>query len=149
MSLALFLVLRTSSFFTPGFSCSVSATTFISAASDKRPVSSSTKMHCSSGEEAYGPEHADIAHGLNNLAIVYRIMGEHSEAERLHLRALAIRKKVHGEERSAASFISNCISASSATSVLIFVSVLAPHSGQSSVRQGKLSVSDWVQVPIE
>src|SRR5215216_5732997 len=25
----------------------------------------------------------------------------------------------------------------------------APHSGQSSVRQAKLGVSDWVQVPIE
>ena len=28
-------------------------------------------------------------------------------------------------------------------------SYLAPHSGQSSVRQAKLGVSDWVQVPIE
>jgi hypothetical protein len=26
---------------------------------------------------------------------------------------------------------------------------IAPHTGQSSVRQGKLGVSDWVQVPIE
>ena len=27
--------------------------------------------------------------------------------------------------------------------------IMAPHSGQSSVRQAKLGVSDWVQVPIE
>ena len=27
--------------------------------------------------------------------------------------------------------------------------VVSPHSGQSSVRQAKLGVSDWVQVPME
>jgi hypothetical protein len=33
--------------------------------------------------------------------------------------------------------------------VLFFSLPMSPHSGQSSVRQAKLGVSDWVQVPIE
>jgi hypothetical protein len=34
-------------------------------------------------------------------------------------------------------------------SIIYFLRITAPHSGQSSVRQAKLGVSDWVQVPIE
>src|SRR5205807_5949378 len=46
-------------------------------------------------EKQLGPEHADVASVLNNLAVFYTNERRYSEAEKTHLRALAIREKVH------------------------------------------------------
>ena len=47
-------------------------------------------------EKALGPEHIDVAQGLNNLAELYRSTGDYSKAEPLFKRALAIDKKALG-----------------------------------------------------
>jgi tetratricopeptide (TPR) repeat protein len=49
-------------------------------------------------EQALGPDHANVAISLNNLAVVYRAQGRYAEAEPLHKRALAISEKVLGPE---------------------------------------------------
>src|SRR3989440_4969588 len=48
------------------------------------------------GEKVLGPEHPNLASGLNNLAGLYRDRGKHEEAEPLYRRALAILEKVLG-----------------------------------------------------
>ncbi len=49
-------------------------------------------------EKALGPEHPDTAGSLNNLAVLYRAMGDYAKAEPLYRRALAIREKALGKE---------------------------------------------------
>ncbi|MCH8947426.1 MAG: tetratricopeptide repeat protein, partial [Acidobacteria bacterium] len=49
-------------------------------------------------EKAVGPEHPQVAIGLNNLAVLYNEQGKYAEAEPLHKRALAIREKALGPE---------------------------------------------------
>jgi hypothetical protein len=39
-------------------------------------------------EKALGPEHPDVAAGLNNLAEFYRLQGQYAQAEPLVKRAL-------------------------------------------------------------
>lgn len=52
-------------------------------------------------EKAFGPNHPDVAVGLNNLAILRHQMGDTASAERLHRRALAIRERVLGSQHPA------------------------------------------------
>ena len=47
-------------------------------------------------EQALGANHPDVAHTLNNLALVYWTQGKYSEAEGLYKRALAILEKALG-----------------------------------------------------
>src|SRR5205085_2128669 len=49
-------------------------------------------------EKAHGPDHADVAIDLNNLAVLYDAQGKYAQAEPLHRRALAIFEKVHGPD---------------------------------------------------
>jgi tetratricopeptide (TPR) repeat protein len=49
-------------------------------------------------EQALGPEHADTADSLNNLAWLCRNQGRYAEAEPLYRRALAIREKALGPD---------------------------------------------------
>ena len=43
-------------------------------------------------EAKLGPDHPDVATGLNNLAALYRAQGRYAEAEPLYRRSLAIRE---------------------------------------------------------
>src|SRR5437762_2503404 len=45
-------------------------------------------------EKQLGPQHADVASVLNNLAVFYTNEKRYAEAEKTHLRALGIREKV-------------------------------------------------------
>jgi tetratricopeptide (TPR) repeat protein len=45
-----------------------------------------------------GEEHPDVAHSLNNLALLYYYQGRYSEAEPLLVQTLALRKRLLGEE---------------------------------------------------
>ncbi len=47
--------------------------------------------------EAYGPTHADVAQGLNNLAQVHWGTADYAEAERLFTEALEMRRQLFGE----------------------------------------------------
>ena len=47
-------------------------------------------------EKAYGGDHPDVAHTLNNLALVYTAQGKYAQRRRLYQRALAIREKAFG-----------------------------------------------------
>ena len=49
-------------------------------------------------ERVLGPEHPDVATGLNNLALLYDDQGKYAEAEPLYKRALAIWEKALGPE---------------------------------------------------
>ena len=49
-------------------------------------------------EKALGPEHPDVALGLNNLALLYYGQGRYAEAEPLYKRALEILEKVLGPD---------------------------------------------------
>ena len=49
-------------------------------------------------QKAQGPDHADTATSLNNLAAIYDGQGRYGEAEPLYRRALAIREKVLGPD---------------------------------------------------
>jgi tetratricopeptide (TPR) repeat protein len=49
-------------------------------------------------EKAQGPDHADTATSLNNLAVLYDDQGRYAEAGPLYQRALAIREKVQGPD---------------------------------------------------
>src|SRR5947199_336002 len=49
-------------------------------------------------EKALGPEHADVAHSLNNLAKLYDNQGRYAEAEPLYQHCLAILEKALGPE---------------------------------------------------
>ncbi len=49
-------------------------------------------------EKALGPEHPDVAHSLNNLAILYHLKGDYAKAEPLYQRSLAIMEKALGPE---------------------------------------------------
>ncbi len=49
-------------------------------------------------EKALGPEHPDVATGLNNLAALYEAQGEYGKAEPLYKRSLAIVEKTLGPE---------------------------------------------------
>jgi len=49
-------------------------------------------------EKALGPEHPDLATGLNNLALLLKIKGDYAGAEPFYRRALAIREKALGPE---------------------------------------------------
>jgi tetratricopeptide (TPR) repeat protein len=46
-------------------------------------------------EKQLGPNHADVASVLNNLAVFYTNERRYSEAEKIHLRALDIREKLY------------------------------------------------------
>jgi len=50
------------------------------------------------GEKTLGPEHPDLATGLNNLAELYRNQGKYEEAEPMYKRAIAIGEKTLGPE---------------------------------------------------
>jgi len=52
----------------------------------------------SSGKKALGPDHADVAASLNNLALVFTREGRAPEAEGLLVRALAIQEKAFGPD---------------------------------------------------
>ena len=45
-------------------------------------------------EKALGPEHPNVASGLNNLAEFSRVQGKYAEAEQLFKRSFAIREKI-------------------------------------------------------
>src|SRR5205807_9121522 len=47
-------------------------------------------------EQALGPEHPDTATSLNNLGVLYQMMGEYKKAEPYYERALKIREKALG-----------------------------------------------------
>ena len=47
-------------------------------------------------KRVYGPEQPNTAQSLNNLAVLYRVMGEYAKAEPLYQEALRIRQKVLG-----------------------------------------------------
>ncbi len=47
-----------------------------------------------------GQEHPDTATSLNNLAELYKAMGDYAKAEPLYRRALAIREKALGQGAS-------------------------------------------------
>jgi len=49
-------------------------------------------------EKALGPEHPDVAYGLNNLAALYDDGGKYAEVEPLYKRSLVIREKMLGPE---------------------------------------------------
>jgi tetratricopeptide (TPR) repeat protein len=48
----------------------------------------------------YHPDHADYSTSLNNLGILYKNLGDYAKAEEYYLQALAIQKKVLGEEHA-------------------------------------------------
>ncbi len=54
-------------------------------------------------EKQLGPEHADVASVLNNLAVFYTNERRYAEAEKTHLRALAIRRKNSSRPRTPTS----------------------------------------------
>ena len=58
-------------------------------------------------ESLRGPDHADVATALNNLAGLYRLMGNYRRAEPLYLRALAIREKAVGVDHPSLAPILN------------------------------------------
>ncbi len=59
-------------------------------------------------EKALGPEHPQVAAGLNNLALLYKTQGKYTEAEPLYRRALAIVEKALGPEHpNAAQVLGN------------------------------------------
>ncbi|MDQ3919080.1 MAG: FxSxx-COOH system tetratricopeptide repeat protein [Acidobacteriota bacterium] len=49
-------------------------------------------------ERSLGPDHPDVATGLNNLASLYDSLGRYAEAEPLYMRSLAIREKSLGPD---------------------------------------------------
>lgn len=49
-------------------------------------------------EKALGPDHPDVASGLNNLATLYKSSGDYAKAEPLHQRSLSIREKAFGPD---------------------------------------------------
>ena len=49
-------------------------------------------------EEAFGPDHPNVAGSQNNLATLYDDQGRYAEAERLYKRSLAIREKTLGPD---------------------------------------------------
>jgi tetratricopeptide (TPR) repeat protein len=49
-------------------------------------------------EQAYGPDHPDVAYPLHNLALLYRDQGKYAEAEPLYQRALHIWEQALGPE---------------------------------------------------
>lgn len=51
-------------------------------------------------ENTRGPDHADIAISLNNLAQLYRVQGKYAEAEPLYRRSLAISEQVLGPDHA-------------------------------------------------
>lgn len=51
-------------------------------------------------EKVLGPEHADTANGLSNLAGLRQAMGQYAQALSLYARALAIRERVLGPEHA-------------------------------------------------
>ena len=59
-------------------------------------------------EKVLGSEHSNVATSLNNLAELYRVQGNYSEAEPLYQRSLAIWEKVLGSEHpSVATSLNN------------------------------------------
>ena len=49
-------------------------------------------------KKVLGPDHPQVALGLNNLARLYRARGKYAEAEPLYKRALAINEKALGSD---------------------------------------------------
>jgi tetratricopeptide (TPR) repeat protein len=49
-------------------------------------------------EKALGPDHPDVAPGLNNLAALYYAQGQYAKAEPLYQRSLAIYEKALGPD---------------------------------------------------
>jgi len=49
-------------------------------------------------ERALGPEHADVAVSLNNLAVLYQNEGRYADAEPIYKRTLAILEKTLGPD---------------------------------------------------
>jgi tetratricopeptide (TPR) repeat protein len=49
-------------------------------------------------EKAFGPDHPNVATGLNNLAELYRMQGQYAQAEPLYQRALVIWERTLGRE---------------------------------------------------
>ncbi len=49
-------------------------------------------------EREFGPDHPEVARGLNDLGELYRLQGKYAEAEPLHQRALAIFEKALGPD---------------------------------------------------
>ena len=47
-------------------------------------------------EKAAGPDHADVATSLNNLAELYKAQGQYAQAEPLYKRSLVIYEKAYG-----------------------------------------------------
>ncbi|MFL5587294.1 MAG: tetratricopeptide repeat protein [Ktedonobacteraceae bacterium] len=53
---------------------------------------------CATARQRLGEDHPDYATSLNNLATLYRAIGDYTQAETLYLEALTIQRKVLGEE---------------------------------------------------
>lgn len=51
-------------------------------------------------EKTLGPEHADVATSLNNLAFLYYEQGNYTKAEPMYVRALSINEKVEGPDHT-------------------------------------------------
>ncbi|HEY6285765.1 MAG TPA: tetratricopeptide repeat protein, partial [Ktedonobacteraceae bacterium] len=61
-------------------------------------------------EQALGPVHPEVAHALNNLAILYKKQGKYAEAEPLYQRALHIREQQLGPQHPRTQIIrGNCV----------------------------------------
>jgi tetratricopeptide (TPR) repeat protein len=56
-------------------------------------------------EKALGPEHPDVARGLNNLAELYRTQGKYEQAEPLWKQALVIYEKLFGHDHPTTAII--------------------------------------------
>jgi CHAT domain-containing protein/tetratricopeptide (TPR) repeat protein len=58
-------------------------------------------------EKALGPNHSDLAPGLNNLAFLYSKQGRYADAEPLYQRSLAIREKALGPNHPNVALVLN------------------------------------------
>ena len=52
------------------------------------------------GNYAFGEDHSNVATSYNNLALVYKRLGEYNQAKQLYEKALTIRKKIFGEDHA-------------------------------------------------
>ena len=87
-------------------------------------------------EQVYGPEHADVALGLNNLAVLLSELGKHAEAEPLHRRALAISEQVYGSAHASV--------ATSLNNLALLLNELGRHSEAEPLYRRALAIQEQV-----
>jgi len=68
------------------------------------------KLTLASQEKALGPNHAQVAATLNNLAVLYHNQGSYSQAEPLYKRSLTIWEKVPEKEAQVVAALNNLAS---------------------------------------